>query len=561
MALMTDVHSIQENFTNLIRRANTPALAKFIVWLDMKVAEYKVNGFMSLDQQVTIKPRWMQEADEESAIQNHKRKVCEFFNQDVRQCEGDRNNGSSVSNKDEVSVDLECSQTPAESLCKRKKAEDGNHSPRSQENARLTDNTESTETQQKRSDENNCETVVKEEVIDLDYEDSIHSSHAARCYSDVSERNNTFLDQSIKSKKTSYSSLPSQDTQSNTSRLSVSENRVFLSPPSSQSVSQGNLTFLPREGRIQKSNSLEQLTNKKFSSVSQPTRERTAMPSSTVTSKSVSSSFSNDNYMEEPAYTRTEESDIALCMKVESVDEDLGDDLEMHELHESELNDIRGLKTTYFAPNSVININERLDAGGFDPASFGTPSFRGENSSFQVSQQKFLEQYSLNLTKHRSANRSLPRTTPRRQPGDLYSCGQCNRGFTTKTSLNNHEKTDHKLEFKYTCSVCHRRFNGLSTYKDHMVTHDIISRQGCSMCGEKFELRKSLMDHMATAHGYTEIKCQTCEQRFTSHDALREHTAAMHEGRVFSCKFCGKQFKWRSSFNYHTKKCSEQFLY
>lgn len=48
MALMTDVYSIQENFTSLIRRANSPALAKFIIWLDMKVAEYKVNGFMSL---------------------------------------------------------------------------------------------------------------------------------------------------------------------------------------------------------------------------------------------------------------------------------------------------------------------------------------------------------------------------------------------------------------------------------------------------------------------------------------------------------------------------------
>lgn len=129
-----------------------------------------------------------------------------------------------------------------------------------------------------------------------------------------------------------------------------------------------------------------------------------------------------------------------------------------------------------------------------------------------------------------------------------------------KLILVDHEKTENKLEFKYTCSVCHRRFSGLSNYKEHMASHDSIPKQACNVCGEEYEFRQCLVDHMATLHGYTEIKCPTCEQRFTSHDALREHTAAIHEGRVFSCKFCGKQFKWRSSFNYHNKKCGEQFL-
>lgn len=330
---------------------------------------------------MSAKPKWMCETDEESPLHNHKQKNITLSSQDTGPGEADQNNGNSIGTRNEASIDLDCSRTTTESTCKRKRAECESLSPRSQETL-----SESRTTQNENESsylKNKSELLVKEEVIDLDYDDSSHSTHPARNYRDKSEEQNSFLHLDTNINNSKRSSRPCRDTWRNTNQLTVTENQeVFSQPSSSQPVSPRTNTFLPRDSSFQKSNSPEQHSNKQAFCASQSTLERTAPPSCTVTSKSLSMEFSDSNYMGETMHNRGEKSDIALCMKVETVD-DLGNEIDMHELQDSELNEIRGLKTTYFSPNTTMNINERLDASGCENVSFGVPSFKGDNSNLQ----------------------------------------------------------------------------------------------------------------------------------------------------------------------------------
>ncbi|KAL5010873.1 hypothetical protein ScPMuIL_013178 [Solemya velum] len=56
---MTEIITIKRNFSNLVLEAHPWSLAQFIMWLDIKVSEYKVNGYMVLDDDKATKPRWL----------------------------------------------------------------------------------------------------------------------------------------------------------------------------------------------------------------------------------------------------------------------------------------------------------------------------------------------------------------------------------------------------------------------------------------------------------------------------------------------------------------------
>lgn len=45
---MLDLHTVKEDFSVLMFQVQPWTLAQFVMWLDLKVAEYKVNGVMDL---------------------------------------------------------------------------------------------------------------------------------------------------------------------------------------------------------------------------------------------------------------------------------------------------------------------------------------------------------------------------------------------------------------------------------------------------------------------------------------------------------------------------------
>ncbi|KAJ8307159.1 hypothetical protein KUTeg_015243 [Tegillarca granosa] len=56
---MIDLWKVKENFSSLVVETEPWTLAQFVMWLDLKISEYKIKGFMVLDHNNTTKPRWM----------------------------------------------------------------------------------------------------------------------------------------------------------------------------------------------------------------------------------------------------------------------------------------------------------------------------------------------------------------------------------------------------------------------------------------------------------------------------------------------------------------------
>ncbi|XP_029638333.1 uncharacterized protein LOC115213480 isoform X2 [Octopus sinensis] len=54
-----DLMGMKENFTSMVQKVQPWILSHFMMWLDLKVAEYKVHGCMILDQTGISSPRWL----------------------------------------------------------------------------------------------------------------------------------------------------------------------------------------------------------------------------------------------------------------------------------------------------------------------------------------------------------------------------------------------------------------------------------------------------------------------------------------------------------------------
>ena len=39
---------LKQSFVNLVRQVTAPQMPQFMIWLDVKLAEYKLNGYMRL---------------------------------------------------------------------------------------------------------------------------------------------------------------------------------------------------------------------------------------------------------------------------------------------------------------------------------------------------------------------------------------------------------------------------------------------------------------------------------------------------------------------------------
>ena len=43
-----DMGELKQSFVKLVRQVTAPQMPQFMIWLDVKLAEYKLNGYMRL---------------------------------------------------------------------------------------------------------------------------------------------------------------------------------------------------------------------------------------------------------------------------------------------------------------------------------------------------------------------------------------------------------------------------------------------------------------------------------------------------------------------------------
>ncbi|XP_052093975.1 uncharacterized protein LOC127730005 isoform X2 [Mytilus californianus] len=65
---MIDLCKIKEDFSGLVKEAQPWTLTQFVMWLDLKLSEFKIKGYMVLDHHTKTKPKWIEEEDSTSDV-------------------------------------------------------------------------------------------------------------------------------------------------------------------------------------------------------------------------------------------------------------------------------------------------------------------------------------------------------------------------------------------------------------------------------------------------------------------------------------------------------------
>ena len=65
---MIDLCKIKEDFSGLVKEAQPWTLTQFVMWLDLKLSEFKIKGYMVLDHNIKTKPKWLIEEDKTSDV-------------------------------------------------------------------------------------------------------------------------------------------------------------------------------------------------------------------------------------------------------------------------------------------------------------------------------------------------------------------------------------------------------------------------------------------------------------------------------------------------------------
>ncbi|XP_056393692.1 oocyte zinc finger protein XlCOF7.1-like [Hyla sarda] len=124
--------------------------------------------------------------------------------------------------------------------------------------------------------------------------------------------------------------------------------------------------------------------------------------------------------------------------------------------------------------------------------------------------------------------------------------------FTKKSHLSM-QKTSHKTQRKYSCSVCGKCFTNKPNFLEHQRIHTGERPYLCLECGKSFTWRSNLGEHQKVHTGVKPYSCQDCGKCLSSKSHLVEHERIHTGERPFACSECGKSFAIRSNLIEHQK--------
>ncbi|KAG7165055.1 Zinc finger protein 208-like, partial [Homarus americanus] len=147
----------------------------------------------------------------------------------------------------------------------------------------------------------------------------------------------------------------------------------------------------------------------------------------------------------------------------------------------------------------------------------------------------------------------------------VLMCDECNRYFSTPTSLKTHKEMEHRanLDCNEICKVCEERYPTKLGLKRHMFTH--IRAYQCSHCLRKLSSKASLDIHINMVHTKEHsFLCSHCSKEFYAKHLLQMHIKRVHSDRSdyqFKCKLCGKVYlqEWELTLHHKTHTNERNF--
>ena len=119
------------------------------------------------------------------------------------------------------------------------------------------------------------------------------------------------------------------------------------------------------------------------------------------------------------------------------------------------------------------------------------------------------------MAAHAKENTSANATKPK------YTCKECNKQFTRRSSLTLHER-NHNGYKPYKCKLCDKSFVQKSYLVDHEVIHTNEKPFTCTVCNKSYAQRASLAHHKKV-HASPKLSCNYCDKSFDQKGNLNRH--------------------------------------
>ncbi|XP_063290882.1 zinc finger protein 850-like [Pelobates fuscus] len=133
-----------------------------------------------------------------------------------------------------------------------------------------------------------------------------------------------------------------------------------------------------------------------------------------------------------------------------------------------------------------------------------------------------------------------------------FSCSECGKYFTCKSSLVRHEKKQAGRKH-FSCSECGRCFSEKSSFTLHQKVHTERKPYPCSECGKCFIVRLNLVKHQKIHTKEGPFLCSECGKPFSYKSDLIIHQRIHTGEKPFTCSECGKSFSQNSHLSEHQK--------
>lgn len=125
-----------------------------------------------------------------------------------------------------------------------------------------------------------------------------------------------------------------------------------------------------------------------------------------------------------------------------------------------------------------------------------------------------------------------------------FKCPICDKGFTTKFSMNEHHRNVHSEDKSksFFCKQCPMTFR----YKHSLKRHNFFShtQEGrpfqCTVCSMKFITEPAMAKHLDMHERHANLHCHICERKYTSPSGLKHHYRREHKILKISLSVFGR---------------------